>query len=530
MYEKKKEVKHGKFETASIAEVNPSTPDFVPDVSSTNILPREQLPDASSAISTAATIDVEAANKWIILTLAALSTFMTTLDGSIVNIGLPAISQTFHVGVSGPIEWVIIGYLVIIASVLLTCGRLADMIGRKPILMLGLAIFVVGSALCGMASSLLLLILARLFQGLGGALIFAVNIAMITSTFPSKERGLALGLNAVVASLGVSAGPTIGGIITQLLTWRWIFYVNVPVGIIVLLAAFYFYKEKHERGIGRFDPVGAVLLGISLALITLALSFGEEWSWFSLATLSSLISGLLLLGVAVYIEQHIEFPILDMQLLRNRVFTFANITLMFAMMALFAPGFIMPFYFEQLRGFSTIETGLLLTPLSLMLAVVAPVSGTLADRFGSRWLSPIGLGVTCFGLFLVSQISLDSPLWDILLRLAIVGLGQGIFQSPNTRTMMGAAPRESQGEASGLLATGRVIGQSLSVALAGTIFIGLGGAVAGNLLSTQAGNLSPERVSSLQAMFINGFHASLLICALFAAIGIFTAIARGKLR
>ncbi len=352
---------------------------------------------------------------------------------------------------------------------------------------------------------------------------------MITSTFPKRERGLALGLNAVMVALGVSAGPTIGGVITQYLTWRWIFYVNIPLGIVVLLAAFYFYREERpQRGQhGRFDPVGAALLATGFAAFTLGLSFGQEWGWLSLGTLGTLCIGVVALFAAIYVERHVEHPILDLHLVRNRVFALANISFMLCMMALFATGFLLPFYFEQLRGFSTIQTGLMLTPLPLTLAVVAPFSGALADRFGSRWLSPLGLALACFGLFLISQINLQSSTWDIIWRLIVIGIGQGIFQSPNTRTMMGAAPREEQGEASGLLATGRVIGQCLSVALAGTVFAGLGGALAGNILSMQKHSLSPERVSALQNTFINSFHAALLVCAAFAAVGIFTALARG---
>src|SRR5579859_5738739 len=220
-------------------------------------------------------------NKWIILALAATATFMTTLDSSIVNIGLPSIARTFQTGISGTIEWIIIGYLVVIAAVLLTFGRLADIIGRKPIFLTGLAVFTLGSALSGLAPSLLLLILARLFQGIGGALIFSVNVAMITSTFSSRERGLALGLNMVIVSLGVAAGPTIGGFITQYLSWRWIFYVNVPICLLLLLASLHFYKEQYpqRQQNERFDPIGALLLAIGLAALTLGLSFGQEWGW-----------------------------------------------------------------------------------------------------------------------------------------------------------------------------------------------------------------------------------------------------------
>ncbi|WP_220195257.1 MFS transporter [Ktedonospora formicarum] len=472
-----------------------------------------------------------ATNKWVIWALAASASFMTTLDGSIVNIGLPNIARTFQVQLGGATEWIIIGYLVVIAATLLTFGRLADLIGRKRIFIAGLIVFVLGSALCGLSNTLLFLILARLFQGLGGALIFAVNVAMITSTFGPRERGLALGLNAVVVSLGVAAGPTIGGIITQYLTWRWIFYVNVPISIVVLLAGWYFYHETIQTGkkLERFDPVGAILLAIGMAALTLGLSFGQEWGWLSAETLSSLVVAVVVLTVAVYVELHIESPILSMKLITNRVFAFANISFMLCMMALFAPGFLLPFYLEELRGFSTIQTGLLLTPLPLMLAIAAPLSGSIADRLGSRWLSPIGLSIACVGLVLVSQVDTHSTVWDIAWRLAITGFGQGMFQSPNTRTMMGAAPLHAQGEASGLLATGRVVGQCLSVALTGTVFAALGGSFAGSLLSSpQAHQFSAARIGELQSTFVGAFHVALLVCALFAALGIFTALARGN--
>jgi EmrB/QacA subfamily drug resistance transporter len=470
----------------------------------------------------------EHANKWAVLILAASGGFMTTLDSSIVNIGLPAIARTFGVGVSGAIEWIIIGYLLVIASVLLTFGRLADMIGRKPIYLMGLVIFVVGSVFSGAALSLPILILARMFQGLGGALIFSVNIAMITSVFPACERGRALGLNAVVVALGISLGPTIGGIITQYFTWRWIFYVNVPVGIVVLIASTRLLTERMHRGQERFDLPGAALFALGLASLTLGLSFGQEWGWGSLAVISAIGIGAGVLVCAVLVERKVPDPILSIKLLKNRVFASANISFMLAMLALFAPGFLLPFYFEELRGFSVVQAGLLLTPLPVTLAIMAPISGTLADRIGSSWLSPIGLAIACLGLFFLSQINAHSTIPDILWRLVFTGIGQGLFQAPNTRSLMGAAPPSEQGIASGVLATGRVIGQSLSVALAGSVFTSFGAPAAGTLLATQGQHLSVSRVNELQQTFVSGFHAALLLCAAFAAIGIFTALVRGN--
>jgi EmrB/QacA subfamily drug resistance transporter len=455
---------------------------------------------------------------------------MTMLDASIVNISLPSIARTFNTQVGGTIEWVIIAYLVTIAATLLTFGRLSDMVGRKPVWLAGLAVFTFGSGICGAANSLPLLIAARAFQGLGGALLFSTSVAIISDSFPIEKRGLALGCNAVVIALGSSAGPTLGGLITDHWSWRWIFYVNVPLGICGIVGAQRVLRNTLNTIRQRFDPIGATLLAASFAPLTLALSFAPEWGWSSWRALLCLgVSVAAMLAVAA-VERRVADPILDLRLLQNRIFISALLTMTLAMLALFAIGFMLPFYFEELRGFSVAKSGLLLTALPMSLALVAPVSGSLADRFGSRWLASGGLTLACFGLVLVSQVGEQTSDWGIIWPLVLTGVGQGLFMTPNSRALMNAAPSSEQGQSSGMLATGRALGQSLSVALAGTIFAELGGTKAGRILiEAKTGHLVVAGgISDIQARFLTGFHAALLVCAGVAAAGIFTALARGS--
>ena len=470
----------------------------------------------------------EPGNPWITFALVAVGTFMIMLDASIVNISLPAIARTFHTPIGGAIEWVIIAYLMTIAGTLLTFGRLSDMIGRKPIWLAGLALFTLGSGICGAASSLPVLIAARAFQGLGGALLLSTNVAIITDIFSADKRGFALGCNAVVIALGSSMGPALGGIITEHWSWRWIFYVNLPIGICGLVGS----QKVLRRTVGikqRFDPVGAALLAAGFAPLTLALSFAPEWGWSSWRSVLCFGVGVAALLALPVVERRIADPIIDLTLLRNRVFASALVSMTLAMLALFAIGFMLPFYFEELRGFSPAKSGMFLTALPLSLALVAPVSGSLADRFGSRWLASGGLAIACLGLAAVARLNEHSSDWGIIWPLVLTGVGQGLFMTPNARALMNAAPASEQGESSGLLATARVLGQSLSVALAGAIFAGLGGAQAGRSLIAMRAHfpLVAGEINLAQLRFLTGFHTALLASAGIAAAGIFAALTRG---
>jgi EmrB/QacA subfamily drug resistance transporter len=431
----------------------------------------------------------------------------------------------------------VISYLVVIAALLLTIGWLTDMIGRKVAWAVGLAVFTAGSALCGAAPSLSFLIAARGVQAIGGALLFAVSAAMLTAAFPPSERGRALGMNSLIVALGVSAGPAIGGLITESLSWRWIFYVNVPLGIIGFFATLRWLRETAPRVPGRFDLVGALALTAGLSALTLGFSFGQEWGWRSERLILTLVIGVAALLALVLIERVVRDPIIPFSMLRDRVFASANISLVLSFLALFAVSFMMPFYLEQLRGFGVLESGLLLTPLPLTLAVVAPFSGRLADRIGTRWLAAAGLAIACIGLALLSQLTATSSEFDIIWRLVVAGFGQALFQSPNNSALMGSAPRERQGVASGFLATGRVVEQSISVALAGAVFASLGGAAADAQLlalraraATDGMDAVAAQMRVLEQTFVGALEAAFLVCAVVALIGVATSLVRGRER
>jgi len=469
--------------------------------------------------------------QWATLAIVALATFMTTLDASIVNISLPSIARAFHRPIGGAVEWVIIAYLAVIAASLLTFGRLSDLVGRKRVWMAGLAVFTLGSICCGAAGSLPQLVGARLFQGLGAALILAPSFAIIADAFPPSARGRAFGLNSVVFAVGTSLGPTLGGLITEHLTWRWIFYVNVPLGVLGLLASHRVLDSAGPRACGSLDVRGAASAAAGFALLTLSLSLGQQWGWTSPRLVTCLALAVATLVAAVLIERQVPHPVVDLALLRERVFASALGSLTLSMLALFGVSFMLPFYFEELRGFSVERSAVMLTPLPLTIAVVAPLSGTLADRLGSRWLAAGGLALASLGLVLLARLDETSTTGEIVVRLVLTGIGQGLFQSPNTRALMNAAPSGAAGEASGLLNTARTIGQSLSVALAGTVFTGLGGAAAGRALIGAGTRIATVAdIDTLQRRFLGGFEGALMVSAAIAAMGILAVLVRGDER
>jgi EmrB/QacA subfamily drug resistance transporter len=420
-----------------------------------------------SAVSPAGGALAGVAHKWWLLLAVMVGTFMGPFDGSVVNISLPTLTEHFRVDVT-TVEWVVVAYLLTVSTLLLTFGRLGDVVGLRKVCLSGYVVFVMGSLACALAWNIWALIAFRALQALGAGMVFAVGPALITRGFPASERGRALGFIGVSVAAGLAIGPTLGGVIIDLLDWRWIFLVNLPVGLFAIVLGRLVIPRDAPRA-QRFDPLGAVLSLLGLFPLLLALSEGEQWGWTSIPTLGLLALGLASLSAFVIVELRIPHPVLDLSLFRDRLFSTATASAVASYVVTATIMFIMPFYLLRVQGLAAGEAGLLLTPVPAMTAIVGPLSGALSDRIGSRLLSTTGLVVTAVGVGSLAWLDQDTGHLGVIIRLLLVGIGMGLFQSPNSSAIMGSVPRSRLGIASGMVATARNTGMVFGVALAGMV-------------------------------------------------------------
>jgi len=405
--------------------------------------------------------------KWIALGVTTVGTLMAAIDSTIVVLALPDMMVKLHAELIVMV-WVIMAYILISTVFLLAFGRVADMLGRARMYNLGFVIFTVGSALCGIAGGAIQLILFRLVQGAGGAMMLVNGSAIITEAFPARQRGRALGINSIAWAAGGVAGPLLGGLILSAADWRWIFYINVPIGIAGSVWGYRVLRELSPPARNeRFDAGGATAFSVGLLALLVALTRGIEAGWTSLPILSLFALFVVMLVLFLARERRIEFPVLDLGLFRSRVYNFAVLASMLQSLAIFSVNFLIIFYLQGVRGYSPLTAALMLIPLPLVSSVVGPLSGLLSDRIGARVPATIGLLVQAAALVLfIAQLSPDSSYAVIACGLALMGLGGGLFWSPNTSAAMGSAPVARLGIASATLATLRQTGMVTSFALA----------------------------------------------------------------
>ena len=395
---------------------------------------------------------------------------MSALDSSVANIILPVLDKVFSTNVA-MVEWVVTVYLLVVSGVLLSVGRLGDLRSHKQMYVLGFFIFVLGSASCGLSPSIPVLIGSRVFQALGASMLFANSPAILTANFPASQRGQALGMQATMTYLGLTVGPSLGGWLTDQFSWRAVFFINVPVGVIaIVLSLLFIPAEQEKKEAEPFDISGALIFLAGLSALLFALNQGGAWGWGSAGVIGLLVLAVILLAIFVRMELNKKSPMLDLSLFKSKLFAFSTASALLNYVCLYAVVFLLPFYLIQGRGFSTGHAGLILTAEPVLMAISAPISGTLSDRVGSRSLATIGFGIMTLGLVLLSRLSPVSSIGYLVASLAIFGLGTGIFISPNTSALMGSAPKNRQGIASGILATARNSGMVVGIGIAGAVF------------------------------------------------------------
>jgi EmrB/QacA subfamily drug resistance transporter len=448
--------------------------------------------------------------KWLVLLAVGLSTFMAGLDESITNTLLPVLSRVFSVDVS-TIVWVMTIYLLVVSGFLLGFGRLGDLRTHKVVYVWGLGIFILGSALCSFATTSTMLIGFRALQAFGAAMIFANTPAIISRNFPATQRGQALGLMATAVYLGLSLGPSLGGWLAEAFGWQVVFYINIPVGLMAIGLSLRFIPNEVPVEAEPFDWAGGATFLSGLVALLLALDQGHAWGWTAPITLLILAIGLFLLGLFILIERRTRHPMLDLSLFNNWLFLAAAVSAILNYIALFTILFALPFYLITGRGLGSEQAGLLLITQPIVMAVVAPISGTLSDRFGSRLLAAFGMTILAVGLWKLSGLNAQSALKEVPLTLCVTGLGIGLFTSPNNNSMMGSAPSNRQGIASATLATARNIGMVLGVALPSAIL---------------ATVLSHSQENSM-ALYM-GIRASFWVATAIALLGALTSAVRGR--
>jgi EmrB/QacA subfamily drug resistance transporter len=448
----------------------------------------------------ASIIDPET-RKWWTLAAVAFGLFMIMLDNTVVNVALPAIQEDFQADLS-ELEWIVAGYALTFAAFMLTGGKLADLLGRRMIFVAGLAIFTVASLACGLAGSEEVLIAARIVQGVGAALMNPATLSIISATFPPQQRGMAIGIWAGVSALALAIGPLVGGLLTEHASWSWIFFVNVPIGLVAIAASFVLIDETRDTSeTQRLDLPGLLTSAIGLFSLTYGLIEANTYGWTSGRILTAFAVAAVMLIAFVLLERHQRVPMLDLSLFRNSTFAGANSVMLLVALAMFGVFFFVSLYMQNILGYSAVQAGAAFLPMTLLIVLIAPIAGRTSDRFGSRWLMATGMTLLAAQLFYFSRLGLAESYWSLLPAMLIGGVGMALVMTPSAAAAMSGVPVDKAGVGSAVLNSARQVGGSIGIALIGAI-----------VAHEAAGRRTPQA-------FVDGFSTALVVAATIALAG-----------
>ena len=444
--------------------------------------------------------------KWWTLGAVAFALFMIMLDNTVANVALPSIQRELGIGIS-ELEWTVNAYALTFAVLMLTGGKLADLLGRRKVFLAGLAVFTLSSLVCGLATSGGMLIAARTVQGAGAALMLPATLSIISATFHARERGLAIGIWAGVSAMALAIGPLVGGLLTEHINWSWIFFVNVPVGALGAVVGRLVIRESRDTSANqRLDLPGLVTSAGALFALTFALIEASRYGWTSPTILGLFAVAAVGLVAFVLLELHQRAPMLDLSLFKSGTFAGANVTALLVTLAMFGVFFFMSLYVQQILGYSPVKAGAIFLPMTVLIILVAPPAGKLSDRVGSRWPMATGMSLLGVSLLIFSRLGLHSDFTNLLPGLVIGGFGMAITMTPMTAAAIGSVPVAKSGVGSGVLNTFRQVGGALGIAVMGAIMTShQSNALAG-------GATRPEA-------FLDGFSTALKVGAAFAFVG-----------
>ena len=425
---------------------------------------------------------------------------MIMLDNTVVNVALPSIQRDLDSDLS-ELEWIVTGYALTFASLMLVGGKVADAYGRRLIFVVGIVVFTLASLLCGLAGSSEMLIGARVLQGAGAALMNPATLSIIAATFPPRERGTAIGIWAGTSALALAIGPLVGGLITEHLEWSWIFFVNVPVGALAIVASYLFIDESRDETHVSLDVPGLATSAVGLFALTYGLIEANTYGW----TSARIVGAFVLAGVAlasfVVIERRRRQPMLPLDLFRSGTYVGANLVVLLVALAMFGIFFFVSLYMQNILGYSPVQTGAAFLPLTILIILVAPIAGKTSDRIGSRGLMTAGMILIAVQLVLFSRLTVDSTFWNLLPAFIIGGVGMALTMTPSAAAATRSVPVEKSGVGAAVLNSARQVGGTMGVALMGAI-----------VAERAGGERTPEA-------FMRGFETALLVAAAIAVLG-----------